>query len=331
MLLRFPSLRTMDTHSIMTKDVGLRIRLEKTLRDEFVAACHANDRPAAEAGPDQACLRLGRPDGGFLKDIVHINGLTPLGSRKPFPEFRCMVRRWFLPTIMADANVTYHLKRISLLCLGVFGQPSIANAYCVMPSANYDKLQSAIAWANYDHCVQQERQAEQQRNLAEQQRLQMERQRQQMELQRRQMEAQQLEMQRQTQIQRQQLELQQQQLEEQRQLRNYPSASSKAANLNAYLTETARNYNDQLPLKLDDVTNLVRVDAGNGVLTVVHQLSFEVDTQDQIDKMAKIVGPKACSDPATKQNINVYRVKYIYRYFTPSGRYFDIFMNPGSC
>ena len=48
MLLRFPSLRTMDTHSIMTKDVGLRIRLEKTLRDEFVAACHANDRPAAE-------------------------------------------------------------------------------------------------------------------------------------------------------------------------------------------------------------------------------------------------------------------------------------------
>jgi hypothetical protein len=32
----------------MGKDVGLRIRLEKTLRDEFVAACHANDRPAAE-------------------------------------------------------------------------------------------------------------------------------------------------------------------------------------------------------------------------------------------------------------------------------------------
>ena len=38
----------MDTHSIMAKDVGLRIRLEKTLRDEFVAASHANDRPAAE-------------------------------------------------------------------------------------------------------------------------------------------------------------------------------------------------------------------------------------------------------------------------------------------
>lgn len=32
----------------MGKGVGLRIRLEKTLRDEFVAACHANDRPAAE-------------------------------------------------------------------------------------------------------------------------------------------------------------------------------------------------------------------------------------------------------------------------------------------
>lgn len=38
----------MDTHSTMGKDVGLRIRLEKTLRDEFVAACHANDRPAAQ-------------------------------------------------------------------------------------------------------------------------------------------------------------------------------------------------------------------------------------------------------------------------------------------
>jgi hypothetical protein len=38
----------MDTHLLMSKDVGLLIRLEKTLRDEFVAACHANDRPAAE-------------------------------------------------------------------------------------------------------------------------------------------------------------------------------------------------------------------------------------------------------------------------------------------
>lgn len=195
--------------------------------------------------------------------------------------------------------------------------PTSAHAYCVMPNAFTDPPPSPTAWALYNNCVQQQRQVEIQR--------------QQMEMQRRQMEAQQLEMQRQTRLQQQQLELQQQQLEEQRQLRNYPSASSKAANLNAYLTETARNYNDQLPLKLDDVTNLVRVDAGNGVLTVVHQLSFEVDTQDQIDKMAKIVGPKACSDPATKQNINVYRVKYIYRYFTTSGRYFDIFMNPGSC
>jgi len=44
----FPTAAMMDTHSTMSKDVGLRIRLEKTLRDEFVAACHANDRPAAE-------------------------------------------------------------------------------------------------------------------------------------------------------------------------------------------------------------------------------------------------------------------------------------------
>ena len=144
--------------------------------------------------------------------------------------------------------------------------------------------------------------------------------------------AQQLEMQRQTRIQQEQLELQRRQLEaQQQQIRNYPSAPSGSGNLNAYLAETARNYNAQLPLKLDDVTNLVRVEAGNDTLTVVHQLSFEVDTQDQINKMAKIVGPKACGDPATKQNINVYGVKYVYRYFTPSGRYFDVFMNPGSC
>jgi hypothetical protein len=44
----FPTGAMMDTHSTMGKDVGLRIRLEKTLRDEFVAACHANDRPAAQ-------------------------------------------------------------------------------------------------------------------------------------------------------------------------------------------------------------------------------------------------------------------------------------------
>jgi hypothetical protein len=45
---RFPTADPMDTHLLMSKDVGLLIRLEKTLRDEFVAACHANDRPAAE-------------------------------------------------------------------------------------------------------------------------------------------------------------------------------------------------------------------------------------------------------------------------------------------
>lgn len=45
---RFPTADPMDTHLLMSKDVGLLIRLEKTLRDEFVAACHANDRPADE-------------------------------------------------------------------------------------------------------------------------------------------------------------------------------------------------------------------------------------------------------------------------------------------
>lgn len=30
------------------KDVGLRIRLDRDLRDEFVAACQVHDRPAAQ-------------------------------------------------------------------------------------------------------------------------------------------------------------------------------------------------------------------------------------------------------------------------------------------
>ena len=30
------------------KDVGLRIRVEKALRDEFLLACHGRDRPAAQ-------------------------------------------------------------------------------------------------------------------------------------------------------------------------------------------------------------------------------------------------------------------------------------------
>lgn len=32
----------------MGKDVGLRIRLERALRDEFLEACRAQDRPAAQ-------------------------------------------------------------------------------------------------------------------------------------------------------------------------------------------------------------------------------------------------------------------------------------------
>jgi len=30
------------------KDSGLRIRVEKALRDEFLEVCHARDRPAAQ-------------------------------------------------------------------------------------------------------------------------------------------------------------------------------------------------------------------------------------------------------------------------------------------
>lgn len=36
------------TPGMTQKDVGLRIRLERDLRDEFVAACQVHDRPAAQ-------------------------------------------------------------------------------------------------------------------------------------------------------------------------------------------------------------------------------------------------------------------------------------------
>jgi len=32
----------------MTKDSGLRIRVERTLRDRFLEACRAQDKPAAQ-------------------------------------------------------------------------------------------------------------------------------------------------------------------------------------------------------------------------------------------------------------------------------------------
>ncbi len=36
------------TSDMTKKDVGLRIRLDRDLRDEFVAACQVHDRPAAQ-------------------------------------------------------------------------------------------------------------------------------------------------------------------------------------------------------------------------------------------------------------------------------------------
>jgi hypothetical protein len=40
----FPTVAIMDTQLPVNKEVGLQIQLEKTLRDEFVAACHASRR-----------------------------------------------------------------------------------------------------------------------------------------------------------------------------------------------------------------------------------------------------------------------------------------------
>ena len=47
------------------KDVGMRIRLERTLREEFVEACRAQDLPAAQV------LRA------FMRDYVSLHRREP--------------------------------------------------------------------------------------------------------------------------------------------------------------------------------------------------------------------------------------------------------------
>jgi hypothetical protein len=47
--LPFQNVYPLATLALMSgKDSGLRIRVEKTLRDEFLEICHAQDRPASQ-------------------------------------------------------------------------------------------------------------------------------------------------------------------------------------------------------------------------------------------------------------------------------------------
>lgn len=67
------------TAGVMGKDVGLRIRLERALRDEFLEACRAQDRPAAQV------LRE------FMREYVRTSadeneGEAPRPTTYPAPE-----------------------------------------------------------------------------------------------------------------------------------------------------------------------------------------------------------------------------------------------------
>ncbi len=42
------SVATGYTHGMTTKDKGFRIRVDQELREEFLAACHADDKPASQ-------------------------------------------------------------------------------------------------------------------------------------------------------------------------------------------------------------------------------------------------------------------------------------------
>lgn len=59
--------------------------------------------------------------------------------------------------------------------------------------------------------------------------------------------------------------------------------------------------------------------------------TYEISGQENINKVAKIIGPEVCKEPEIKKNVNIMMIKYTYRFFMPSGKYFDIFWNPGSC
>lgn len=54
-----------------TKDAGMRIRVEKDLRDAFIQSCHAANRPAAEVLRD------------FMRGFAEKEGK---GGRKPAPS-----------------------------------------------------------------------------------------------------------------------------------------------------------------------------------------------------------------------------------------------------
>ncbi|CAN1516185.1 hypothetical protein MCEREM21A_00949 [Sphingomonadaceae bacterium] len=221
--------------------------------------------------------------------------------------------------------------------------PTSANAFCMMPNSFANPPPSQEAWAIYDNCVQQQRQLELQRQQMELQRKQMlqqqlDMQRQQLEMQRQtriqeeQLRNQKLEMQQQKRIQEEQLTIQRQQFDIQKSSPAHPQKPLiPGKSLNDHLSSLARLLNQDLPTKLDDVTTLERIEASNGSLIIIHSTNLDLRNQQQVDQIAKFIVPIVCDDPNVNYNVNVLGAKYIYRYFTTSGRYADVLLNPGSC
>jgi len=53
---------------MMKKDVGMRIRIERELRDDFLAACQVQDRPAAQVIRE------------FMRDYIRENGASSVAK-----------------------------------------------------------------------------------------------------------------------------------------------------------------------------------------------------------------------------------------------------------
>ena len=57
-------------HSVVMKDVGLRIRIDRDLREQFLKACQAEDKPAAQVLREfmRAYVGARDPDGAKTQD-----------------------------------------------------------------------------------------------------------------------------------------------------------------------------------------------------------------------------------------------------------------------
>ena len=217
-----------------------------------------------------------------------------------------------------------------MLIFGAFFFSTPSNAVCRIPSfLNSDPIEKAA----YELCMQQERALRQQQEQIFRQQQQMQMQQMEMELQRREME-------RQTVIQQQQLEIQKRQLQLQRQemvssVQRDQSPLQPGLPASSYFLNTIvpmiADFNRSLPRKIDDITEVFRVDANDNVITYNLRVQSANISPNEYAVLVTNINQNACRDELMMQNIKSYGIKYVYRYFTESGSIHDILIQNLNC